>query len=156
MAKNHYTDEFPEVLAPKTSEGRFDWRGRELLDPTPLEIAIAESVGASMGDIVRQLVQQAMKQHLGVVGNSGEPDDEDDFEVEEDLSTMSQYTVDLQNRAVAEALQKAAPKVRDEGDVDPDLEPPPEQKSPLSGGRPPEKKTAAKAADTAAGAASQQ
>lgn len=156
MSKNSHTDDVSEVLAPKTSEGRFDKRGREILDPTPLEIAIAESVGQSMGDIVRELVQKAMREHLGVVGNSGEPDDEDDFEEEEDLSTMSPYSIELQNRAVAEALQKAAPPLKDEGDVDPDLESDPEQKSAPTGARPPDKKPPAKAGDPAAGAASQQ
>lgn len=115
----------PPVLAPKTSAGRIDKYGREVLDPTPLEIAIGESVAASMGDIVQQLVAQALRQHLGGYDDEGE--DENDFSEEEDLSTMSQYSIDLQNRALAEEVmaratsQEPPPDIKTGADSAPDL-----------------------------------
>jgi len=124
MSKND--DYVSPVLAPKTSEGRIDKYGREILDPTPLEIAIGATVAASMGDVVAQLVAQALRQHLGT-GFDGEEEDHDDFSEEEDMSTMSQYSIDLQNRALAEEVmargttQEPPPDIKTGADTAPDL-----------------------------------
>lgn len=139
--------ELPEVLAAKTSVGRFDARGREVLDPTPLEIAISTSVGSSVADMVQQLVAKALREHLG---SGAQYDDENDFSEEEDLSDMSQYSIALQDRAIAEALQ--AQMRPDEGDVEFDPLNPPEPPSPRAAS-PKIKPAAPLAADPAAGAA---
>jgi hypothetical protein len=148
--------ELPEVLAPKTSFGRLDSRGREICDPTPLEIAISASVGQSIGDMVQQLVAKALREHIG--GDTIGEDDDDDYEEEEDLSSMSQYTVGLQNRALVEELQKKYPmgaeKV-DEADVDPDLVPP-DPSAPREARSQSKKAPAPRAGDEAAGAAPKQ
>lgn len=100
-----YTDYSPELPGPKASAGYLDKYGREITDPTPLEIAIGESVAASMSELVSQLVNKAIRQHLG--GSTGDDDDDDDdLRPFDDMSTYSMYSVELQDAAIAAEIDR--------------------------------------------------
>lgn len=101
--KESYDDYEPEAPGPKTSMGYLDKFGREIPDPTPLEIAIGQSVASSMSELVAQLVQKAIHEHLGqdTFGPEAEDLDED-----EDMSTYSPYSVELQDRALSAEIDR--------------------------------------------------
>lgn len=101
--KEYHDDYEPEVPGPKASAGYLDRFGREITDPTPLEIAIGQSVASSMSELVAQLVQKAIYQHLGQDGPSPQSEDLDE---EEDLSTYSVYSVELQDAALAAEIDR--------------------------------------------------